>query len=749
MALYLAFLKAIGKAALNVVGGGIAGDIVCDVLPEVAEKVYEWWGGGQSPEQRRAQIEALAQAPPAEARVAIQQAIEAVAADQPAEVQQRLSVYLSLVPGAVRASLRRPADPAGAHASAPIEGPDNILPLLPAHLPRFRPGDRPLPGIDWELEELLGTGGFGEVWKARNPHFDAVPPVALKFCLDPASRDRLLRHEAAVLNQVMRQGRHPGIVTLLHTYLSADPPCLEYEYVAGGDLAGLIQDGRRTPLSAERAGQMIHELAGIIAFAHRLSPPIVHRDLKPANILVQLGPGGTPQLRVADFGIGGIAAGQAVAAATRGVSRGNFLVTALRGAHTPLYASPQQMYGDPPDPRDDVYSLGVIWYQLLTGNVVAGRPGGTRWTARLTSGGVSAGHIDLLSACLEDDPADRPADAGVLAETLAARTAKSVAVPVSPPAPPAPALAPSPDLTITETCPDCGGIMKLRDNKHGGHFLGCARYPACRGTRRPPPGLVERLRAASAEPAAALPPTAALPTELVNSVGMRFVLIPAGSFRMGSPPDEVMRGEDEGPVRMVRIDRPFYLAVFPVTQQTFLAVMKSNPAHFEKKNGGGPDYPVEQVSWTEAFAFCQALSSVPEEKRAGHTYRLPTEAEWEYACRAGTSTPFAFGATLSSTQANFDGTRPHGEAPAGPFRRATTRVGSFPANAWGLFDMHGNVWEWCADWYARHVLVQHRVVRGGSWNNSGHLCRSARRQKYAPGFRSDTVGFRVALSVGS
>src|SRR5205807_4183360 len=138
-----------------------------------------------------------------------------------------------------------------------------------------------------------------------------------------------------------------------------------------------------------------------------------------ANILVQLGPGGTPQLRVADFGIGGIAARQAVAA-TREVSRGNFLVTALRGAHTPLYASPQQMRGDPPDPRDDVYSLGVIWYQLLIGEMSTGAPSGLGWFHELRRRGMSDAQIRLLGSCLEARPESRPADCRALTEALKA-----------------------------------------------------------------------------------------------------------------------------------------------------------------------------------------------------------------------------------------------------------------------------------------------------------------------------------------
>ncbi len=661
MALYLAFVKAVGRAAVNAVGGGLAADVICDVLPELAQKVYDWWAADRAPEQRRAEIEALAEAPPEEFKQLVAQAVAELAPGQPV-LQERLSIYLSLLPGVASASLRLAPE-----AVAAPDDPAGLLSLLPAHLPRFKPGARPLAGIDWELEALLGAGGFGEVWKARNPHFDGVPPVALKFCLDPSARDRLLRHEAAVLNQVMRQGSHPGIVALRHTYLSADPPCLEYDFVSGGDLAGLIPRWRP---GAARVLTLIAELADIVAFAHRLSPPIVHRDLKPANILLAPAAGGEFRLRIADFGIGGLATSHARAVSARGVSRGDFLLSALRGAHTPLYASPQQMRGAAPDPRDDVYSLGVIWYQLLTGDLLTGRPGGTRWPARLTAAGVPATHVELLAACLEDDPADRPADAGALSERCAAL-----------PAPPTP------------------------------------------------------VRAA---------PTQELPRHFVNSAGMRFVLIPAGTFLLGSPPDEPMRGADEGLARRVRIEQPYYVGVFPVTQKQYAAFMAGNPAHFQRKNGGGPEHPVEQVSWHDAINFCRKLTARPEEKRAGRVYRLPTEAEWECACRAGTTTPFAFGDTLSSTQANFDGTHPYGAADIGPFRKTTTKVGTYEPNAWGLYDMHGNVWEWCADWYSPGTQ---RTLRGGSWNNSGHLCRSARRQKYAPDFRGDNVGFRIAVAL--
>src|SRR5262249_52791141 len=150
--------------------------------------------------------------------------------------------------------------------------------------------------------------------KARNADFPSFEPVALKFCTDPLARERLLRHEAKVLDRVMRQGRHPGIVRLEATYLRADPPCLQYEYVAGGALGGLIRDWHRQAEkpSAERVARAVLQLAEIVAFAYRCDAPSVHRDLKPANILVRRSPDGAIAFRITDFGIGGIATARAI-----------------------------------------------------------------------------------------------------------------------------------------------------------------------------------------------------------------------------------------------------------------------------------------------------------------------------------------------------------------------------------------------------------------------------------------------------
>jgi formylglycine-generating enzyme required for sulfatase activity len=190
--------------------------------------------------------------------------------------------------------------------------------------------------------------------------------------------------------------------------------------------------------------------------------------------------------------------------------------------------------------------------------------------------------------------------------------------------------------------------------------------------------------------------------------------------------------------------------------------MESNPSYFTREKGGGPNHPVERVSWNDAAEFCNKLSELPEEKKAGRVYRLPTEAEWEYACRAGTKSTFCFGNSISSRQANFDGNFAYGGADKGEFLQKTTPVGSYKPNEFGLFDMHGNVWQWCADWYREEYYKSspkknpegpssgdYRVMRGGSWLSDGWWLRSANRGKSLPGGREDGVGFRVAVSVPS
>lgn len=232
-----------------------------------------------------------------------------------------------------------------------------------------------------------------------------------------------------------------------------------------------------------------------------------------------------------------------------------------------------------------------------------------------------------------------------------------------------------------------------------------------------------------------------------NSMGIEFVWIPPGETVIGSPLTEWGRGNDEDPQLKAKIAVGFWLGRFEVTQGQWESVMGDNPSHFSEC---GPGCPVETVSWDDAKEFISRLN----QRKDGLVYSLPTEAEWEYAARAGTTTVFAFGNTLESTQANFDGTAQYANYTfenfnTGPNLGKTVKVGSYQPNRWGLYDMHGNVWEWVQDRYRSTYgkdskWQDKRVLRGGSWTDPGIALRSANRLRELPTERSKYFGFRVA-----
>lgn len=238
------------------------------------------------------------------------------------------------------------------------------------------------------------------------------------------------------------------------------------------------------------------------------------------------------------------------------------------------------------------------------------------------------------------------------------------------------------------------------------------------------------------------------PKTFTNSIGMKFVWVPPGGFMMGSPKEEKGRGINETQHK-VTLTKGFYMGVHAVTQEQWKEIRGNNPSKFK----GEKNLPVETVSWEDCQEFIKKLRE--KDKKP---YRLPTEAEWEYASRAGTTTPFHFGETISTDQVNYNGIFIYGDGKKGVNREKTTPVGSFPANAWGLHDMHGNVYQWCQDWfgdYPQKDLVdpqgpdsgKYRVVRGGSWYYTPVLCRSAYRSRLEPGLRRDTFGFRLCFSL--
>ncbi|MFC1805667.1 formylglycine-generating enzyme family protein [Planctomycetota bacterium] len=228
---------------------------------------------------------------------------------------------------------------------------------------------------------------------------------------------------------------------------------------------------------------------------------------------------------------------------------------------------------------------------------------------------------------------------------------------------------------------------------------------------------------------------------------MKMVLLPPGEFTMGSPKAEEWHRADETQ-RRVTLTKPFYMGATEVTQGQWKTMMGKNPSFFT-----GAALPVETVTWQQAAEFCRKLSD-----KEGAKYRLPTESEWEYACRAGTTTSFHTGGTIGTDQANYNGQFTYGKGRKGVFRETTSKAGRFAPNAWGLHDMHGNVWEWCADWYAGYPTGKaidptgptegkSRSVRGGCWINFPAVCRSANRGKTVPVSWNFHFGFRVVRAL--
>jgi formylglycine-generating enzyme required for sulfatase activity len=244
-------------------------------------------------------------------------------------------------------------------------------------------------------------------------------------------------------------------------------------------------------------------------------------------------------------------------------------------------------------------------------------------------------------------------------------------------------------------------------------------------------------------------PTSSFTEDLGNGIKLEMIAIPGGTFLMGSPENEAERSSNESPQHQVTVPS-FFMGKYQLTQAQYQAIMGSNRSCFKRNNR-----PVESVSWDDAVAFCQKLT-----QKTGKNYRLPSEAEWEYACRAGTKTPFSFGDNITTDLVNYDGNYPYNSAPKGKYRQETTDVGTFPPNAFGLYDMHGNVCEWCEDdWHENYINAPkdgsawnsqsgsvRRLLRGGSWGNYAGYCRSAIRAGGLRDNRYSYCGFRVVSS---
>ena len=561
---------------------------------------------------------------------------------------------------------------------------------------------------DYLLETMIGEGGMAEVWRARHVHLDK--DVAIKIMAKHLVGDA--KFEARFLQEAKAMARlqHPHIVGATDFFIEQGAYCLVMPYLGGGSLADLLDS--RLPLEIAQALSIAVQILSALDHAHQNG--IIHRDVKPSNILLDQ----TGQAFLADFGI----------ALLMGEDRKTKTGTAIG---TPHYMSPEQiMRPKTMDHRSDVYSFGCVLFEMLTG-----RP--------------------------PFDATEEDGDTDLLVKTAHLQSA-----------PPTPrSLNPRLPVAVEAT------LLKALAKDPAHRFLGCAAFAtaleAALGAA-PQKGMVVSTPTAAARPVAE--PNAPAPKRprwrwaavagavvvggliiatlmggnsggtFTNTIGMSMVAIPGGSFAMGST-----ESGDEQPVHTVQIPKAFHMASTEVTQGQWEAVMGTRPWAGREFVQSGANYPAVYVSWEDAQDFCRKLSA-----QEGKPYRLPSEAEWENAARAGGQGKWCFGNDEGSlgTYAWFDKNAwAIGE-------KYAHLVGTKQANAFGLHDMHGNVWEWCEDtWHDSYAGAPSdgsawvingnqadRVYRGGSFTFYATNTRSALRYYVTPDFQHFIVGFRVVYA---
>jgi serine/threonine-protein kinase len=619
--------------------------------------------------------------------------------------------------------------------------------------------------------DRLGEGATGVVFKARHLAMRRVVAVKLirKDLVTDAEVVARFYREIEVLSKLS----HPNIVHAYDAGPIGPTHFLAMEFIEGVDLARLIE--KEGPLPVARAADYIRQAALGLQHAHERG--LVHRDIKPSNLMLAGAKRGTaaasaksdswnasppPSVKVLDLGLARFqhkADGRGLAPLTQDGQ-------GMMG--TPDYMAPEQALDlHAADTRADVYSLGCTLFYLLTGQPPF--PGNTLAEKLMKHQQAEPPALERLRPeaaalapavrrMLAKNPEHRfqtPAELVAVLTPGAVMSAASIQTKPRPPQAPVVESTPRDLSRCRRKQPWLMILAAVTVSLLGLIFISAAFYL---GPAQPASEEAGKTKMISATRSSA--PDWALD----NSLGMRLVKIPAGTFTMGSPRQEAGRAPDEDQ-HEVKISRSFWMGAYPVTQAEYEKVMGSNPSFFTA-TGAGKDrvkdldtrrLPVEQVSWTDAVEFCRRLSALPEEKKAGRTYRLPTEAEWEYACRgkSGTYQVFHTGNTLTSDDANFDGNNPlPQDAKKGPYLQRTSLVGSYKPNAFGLYDMHGNVWQWCQDWLGPYDASRRidpmgpdrgniRVWRGGSWNLSAANCRSASRHADGPETRYPISGFRV------
>jgi eukaryotic-like serine/threonine-protein kinase len=692
----------------------------------------------------------------------------------------------------------------------------------------FLPPGTLLQGGHYRIDYPLGQGGFGMTYRGFDLNLER--PVAIKefypqnFVQRDSTTGRLTVPTADAepyqrwLQRFEREGRilarltHPGIVRVFSLFKERETAYLVMELLRGVTLGDELKTQPGQCFSEQRVVKVMEVMVAALDTVHQEG--VYHLDLKPDNVMVT----GDGRIVLVDFG-----------SARQDLSAMSSSKKSSTMAFTPDYAPPELLSGRPVGAESDLFELGMMLHEMLTGSrppAVLSRLSQEVWSPP----SLSEPWQSMLTQALHLERAKRPAQVKQWwhtqvsweenqqelkaqerqqeAERQLRREAEA-------------------EWNRRQTQAQAKKEAERREQQAKGEERARARAEAAKlkPAEKAVPTLVvpssepkpfwqtnrrevlfaglwiagmggallvsqitqqQTVSDSSSSPTPALDPPVAIPLSpapfaspssfsfevvTVNELGqvvnqeqksaryftqdlgggvtLEMVEIPAGEFMMGSPLGELERQSNESPRHRVNVAE-FFMGRFTVTQAQWQAVMGSNPSDFK-----GENRPVEQVSWNAAQAFCKKLS-----QQTGRTYRLPSEAEWEYACRAGTTTPFHFGPTLTPELANCDGNSTYSSGPKGQYRGQTTPVGSFAVNGFGLHDMHGNVWEWCLDHWNENYTgaptdgrawVENgnfslRVLRGGSWGDFPRDCRSADRYGYGPENGYSGFGFRLVMS---
>ncbi len=609
----------------------------------------------------------------------------------------------------------------------------------------------PFPTNRYEPRQLLGAGGFGSAILCHDNNFDEDVVIKTLHADIERSLPDVFREA-----RVLRRLNHPAIINVQEcNFADADihaRPYIVMEYFPGVTLDAFVSEHGRLP--AEHLIAVARQIADGMRAAH--SQGVLHRDLKPANILVRKS-GEQWGVKIIDFGL---ALRRSTVETSVAVQSRSETVLSSSVAGTLKYAPPEQKgeLAAKPGNYSDVYSFGKLCCFALFNTTEPRR-------RHLTT--IPEELADLLESCMEEELDLRCQSFDKVLEVLERLQSGNAALSQQ---------APQPSQSQSHTIVSASQpavVAQVMDDKHAelGEFVWAALNRGMGGlspndyheigrlitSNGLVPGQAEKTIAdlqeqwqkehghSQFQPASAdllAFPLAAeqakdyqkrwadslnVAVEVTNSIGMKFTFIPPGMFVMGSPAEETSRKSDETQFS-VKLTKGFYMAVTPTTQAECERVTGKNPSRFR-----GADRPVENVSWRDCLSICETLSI------DGKPYRLPTEAEWEYACRAGTQTAFCSGDDQTSLgTVGFYSVNSGGQ---------THKVAELQPNAWGLHDMHGNVLEWCADWYGPYPNApmtdyrgpdsgKHRVLRGGSWGVNAGSCRSATRDSARP--RSQT-----------